>query len=809
MTSRIRIEAGIRTGIHISAQMLLLRFDMPFLSPGRPLPHRTPAPRARTLAALAYLGGVMLSFGATARAQTVPAADGGAEPAPLSAQDGAAIASPAPAVSAEDAGAIAAELAPVQDAAPAPSAAPPGAAGLPPAVEVQVSSAGPDPGRRLQRSSAAVLVVDAREAQAEASDLGSLLSRQQGVTLQRAGGLGSSARISLQGLGADQIRLYTDGVPLAFSGLPENLIYVPVDLVSRLELYRGVVPAIFGGDTLGGAIHLVSPGPEPGVHGSASLSLGSFDTQRAAVRAQVYDAARGPYASFSGFLDHAQNDYGVTADVGQPNGKKAPREVHRLHDGYRAGFGQVELGLLGRPYAEKLVLRAFASAYDKEINHDVAMNNPYGEVLSRRRSQGAILFYENGFSKRFALDAKLGYARRTRQLRDLSRCAYDWYHDCIAELPNGGEILGLPLNRKTEDHNVYLRAQAALTASKYLQFRLSAAPSFTRSLADDVEVPDGQIDLFDQRRRLSTLTLGLEHELDALRGKLENVAFVKDYMQWATASGETVQGPFDVEQRTHRVGVGDALRARLHATLLLKLSYELGTRLPALEELFGDGGFVDANLRLSPEVSHNANAELRWEHTTARAGDFALSAMGFARKARDLIVLLAGPSFFQYENVADARVLGGEAGARWSAPAEYARLDGSVTYQDSRNQSTEGPFARFEGARIPNRPYLFGNLSATGKLRGVVASDDALSLTFRETYVHAFFRAWENIGAQDKDEIPRQLVSSLILTYEMSVRERTMTADIEAHNLTDAKVYDFFGVQRPGRYVLAKLMFRI
>ena len=57
--------------------------------------------------------------------------------------------------------------------------------------------------------------------------------------------------------------------------------------------------------------------------------------------------------------------------------------------------------------------------------------------------------------------------------------------------------------------------------------------------------------------------------------------------------------------------------------------------------------------------------------------------------------------------------------------------------------------------------------------------------------------------------MPRQLLSSLALTYDTTSADRGVSASLEVNNLTNAKLFDFFGVQRPGRFVLAKLTLRI
>ncbi len=104
----------------------------------------------------------------------------------------------------------------------------------------------------------------------------------QGLSVRRYGGLGSSARISMNGLYDDQIRLFLDGVPLDLAGYPFGIENVPVNLIDRIEVYRGVVPVRFGADALGGAINLVSDQRYQN-HLAASYQVGSFGTHRLSV----------------------------------------------------------------------------------------------------------------------------------------------------------------------------------------------------------------------------------------------------------------------------------------------------------------------------------------------------------------------------------------------------------------------------------------------------------------------------------------------------------------------------------------------
>ena len=132
-------------------------------------------------------------------------------------------------------------------------------------------------------------------------------------------------------------------------------------------------------------------------------------------------------------------------------------------------------------------------------------------------------------------------------------------------------------------------------------------------------------------------------------------------------------------------------------------------------------------------------------------------------------------------------------------------LDGSVTYDDFRKTSDEGHFARSEGQRLPNRPWLFANGSARVQLREVAAPRDMISLAWDTRYVHGYFLGFANWGlVESKARVPSQLLHSLALTYVVRAAPRTVSFSVEAHNLTDEPAFDFYGIQRPGRTLFSK-----
>lgn len=666
-----------------------------------------------------------------------------------------------------------------------------------------------DEGERLAQSAEAVQVIDTETAKREAADLGEVLARSQGVAIRRGGGLGSSTRLSLNGLTGDQVRLFLDGVPLGFSGFPAGvgLANVPVNLVDRVDVYRGVVPIRYGSDALGGAVNLASRPPGPGTHGSASYQGGSFQTHRLTGSLQSRLDPIGLFARVSGFFDTTANDYPIDVEVANMQGQLSRARIYRFHDSYLAAGGRLELGAVDVRWADRFLVRGFGTYAHKDIQHNIVMTVPYGEVETENLTTGANLEYRKAFAHHVDFDAVAGYSWAKTDFRDMGECVYDWFGQCILDRPQPGEIGIGPVDQAIWEHTGYLRANVEWQPFAAHGFGLSVAPTFVTRGGDDRTIDDPELrDPLTFQRDLTTVVSGLAYTLTVLDERLENVAFGKNYVQLARSEEELPGGdPRQRNRDTVRFGFGDSLRYRFAPWIWAKASYEWATRMPRPDEIFGNGTRIVANLELEPETSHNANLGLTLDKADTKAGGWRLDLNGFWREADRLIVLLGNDQVFSYQNVFKARSVGVEAGAGWTSPGDYLTLDGNVTYQDFRNVSSEGAFGDFEGDRIPNRPYLFANGSARVQFSGLATQRDQLSFTWTSRYVHEFFRGWESVGlVAFKQTVDAQLLHGLSMTYLIYGHRFALSFTGEVQNLTDRTAFDYFGVQRPGRAVYFK-----
>ena len=108
--------------------------------------------------------------------------------------------------------------------------------------------------QKLKESAQAVGVIETKEVKLQSADLGEVMAKTEGISVQRAGGLGANIRFALNGLSGDKIRFFYNGIPLHFTPYAFGIANVPVNVIKQIEVYKGVVPIQFGADALGGLL---------------------------------------------------------------------------------------------------------------------------------------------------------------------------------------------------------------------------------------------------------------------------------------------------------------------------------------------------------------------------------------------------------------------------------------------------------------------------------------------------------------------------------------------------------------------------
>lgn len=655
---------------------------------------------------------------------------------------------------------------------------------------------------QLEESAQAVQVIETEQAQFESADLGEILSRQEGINIRRNGGLGSRSRLSLNGLSGDQVRVFVDAIPLEFAGFGIGLANISPNLIDRVEVYKGVVPVRFGSDALGGAVNLVThEDMSDGLTGSASYQIGSFGTSRTTLDLQYLDPDTGIYASINGYEDYADNDYKVKVNEAIPGGagKTADFDVKRFHDGYHASGGYLTLGALKKDWADLLELRLFNGSSIKEIQHNANMGSPYGEAEYKQSQDGFNLTHQITLAETVLLKSVVGDVKNKVDFLDVSPNIYNWFGDVVSTTSSPGEIGNKADNRVNTDSR-FARFGLEWEINPDHALHLSLAPTYSERSGKSRLITSG-IDRLTLKRKLDSFVSGIEHNAKWFDQRLETIIFIKQYQQEQDVEDlESDDRIVKKDRKSDVTGWGASLRYAITKELAFKPSYEKAVRLPNSIEVFGNGVKINPNLDIKEETSKNLNLSLQLQDLPTEIGFVSAQATVFQRNADDLIKQMIDGEYFQYRNVLKAQSKGLEASIGWSSLYDFITLNMNSTIMDLRNKSKKGDYAQFYNSRIPNTPYKFANASIQFKWFGLFNFDDEFSLTTYTRYVGKFDNGWEDQGLKSfKEIVPEQTSHALSLSYRRDFNVVNLNLNLEVQNLTDKTLYDYFGVQRPGR----------
>lgn len=135
-----------------------------------------------------------------------------------------------------------------------------------------------------------------------------------------------------------------------------TLANLPVNLIDRVEIYKGVVPASLGTDALGGAVNIITQAEKKNFM-DASYSIGSFHTHRADLNAQFVERHTGLVVRPTVGINYSKNDYRMK-DV-QMRNETGDQFIYgnpkRFHDGYFSLLAQIEAGITGKFWADEFL----------------------------------------------------------------------------------------------------------------------------------------------------------------------------------------------------------------------------------------------------------------------------------------------------------------------------------------------------------------------------------------------------------------------------------------------------------------------
>ena len=667
--------------------------------------------------------------------------------------------------------------------------------------------------QQLREGAYAVNAMNVKSLVNTTQNLNAIVNRTTGVKIREEGGMGSDFNLSINGMSGNSIRYFIDGMPLDAKGSGVNLANLPTNIIDRIEIYKGVVPAHLGADALGGAVNIITNQQKKNFL-DASYSIGSFHTHQFNLNAQYVTPKAGIVIKPTLSVNYSKNNYKVkNVEVwNEEKGKYVYEERRRFHDDYFSLMGQVEVGVTNKKWADAFFVTASYSKTDKELQTGSIQTVVYGEAKRQSDSRNISATYKkrNFLVDQLDVNALLSYTWDHSCTVDTAFRKYDWNNNYIHTTRN--EITG---DSKSIRH--YKRPRTVARAGFDYAIHENHVLNFNYLLNrlgnkryDEVDTsfsPSNDV--------LAKHILGLSYNQTLFDGKMNNVFFVKDYINYlmVTQKDESwISGSDKVDKKATKSywGYGAAVKYAFLEELALKASYEHSVRLPLGNELLGNGTTVLPNLILKPENSENFNLGVFGTWKTGGSHLFRYEANAFIRDASDYVRLVISErdGLSQYENVSSVKVSGFEGEVSYQYKDDL-RIQVNCSYQDARDMNKykeDGKPSITYKNKLPNRPWLFSNAEVDYIFRDVFNRGDKLKLGYHYQYVHWFYLTWEAYGSLDgKSKIPTQHQNNVVVSY--SWNNERYNVSLGCNNLFDKELYDNFMLQKPGRSFFAK--FRI
>lgn len=588
-----------------------------------------------------------------------------------------------------------------------------------------------------------------------------------GFNIVPSGGMGQVTSGFMRGTNSNHVLVLRDGVPMNDASHPSGAFNFGNTLlgdIERIEVVRGPVSAIYGTSAIGGVINLI--------------------TRRAPAdrQAQPYgELAGGSNYTARGVVGMAgtigNTDYGVTGQSLSTRGSNAVAPRFTNNQGERDGL-------------RSAVVTARAGV-------NIGETTP-ASVLGMTRLDGLVITREN----------RLGQDNVPRDDPNYSGDDRNWmgFLRSATELFGGDWTTGFTLSA-SQDRRRYTNwpdgADIETTDEYYRGRRERLAWDNTLRLPDLGIVSD------------SNLVFGAGTERESARSRTQSDGA---YGPYSASVDKTQQNGFAYIGTQHRLwerldittalrqdapdGFDGATTWRLGAVLALpeiasRLRASGGTayRAPALNERYGASASVYGSFRGNPNLRpENATA---WEAgiETDISESLTISALYFSSRIRNLIAENA--DFSSYENIAKARIRGGEFGVNWRL-SDSVSTRAAWTVQEARDEAKDTPLAR--------RPRNSASLSPriAPRVDWVEVPNARLIIAPEFIYVG---RQWDYIypdnagfganGYNDEGFV-FNMTASLPITQQIS-------AFIEARNLGNRRYEPANGFVIPGRNAILGL----
>ena len=666
----------------------------------------------------------------------------------------------------------------------------------------EVSITAKSEARKKMEQGLPVTVLKPEDMLGVASDIKSVLTRLSGVKIKSLGGVGSLSKISIRGLEGKRVGFYIEGKPLNDQSDFLALNDIPLDMIEQIEIYKGVIPAKFGGSAMGGAINLILK-EYPSKYVDYSYEAQSYNTHKTQLVLKNNRQDAGIQIGIGALYVTSDNDYKM--DVPKFQNLRVKRD-HNKYDKLTAATGVT----FTKTWFDEM---KFEAAYFRQNQEIQGIETNVQDAHNAVNSGAAdIKIVKNRFlidGLEFEADMALGYSGSDHI--DTAMHRYNWHYEPYAPVNQyGGEIGTMPNDSKTKKFTTISFINFNYVLDQKNTLNLHLANTYIDNKPEDLlkDKALGHKTNFDSK--VSNTTIGLTYDyktkndkwLNSLCGKYYNFTVDTKLASEFNASLK------DINTNKSYFGLVYASRYRLNNKLIAKGSFAWDMRLPSEKELIGDGFYVMPSKELEPEKNKSINLGLLYDRLKSNGNRLEMEMNVFYMDIEDMIKFDKGTVEAKYMNFGEMTNIGVEyeiKGDVYSWLYAYA----NATYQDLRdareykeNSNVPNPT---KGDRMPNQPHFYTNAGVELHKENFFGGHKQNTKLFLDyAFVEEFFNVFQMSNKANK-KIPRSSVFNI--GVEQSFNNQKWTFALQADNLTNQKVYNEYNYPLPGRWLRAKIRF--
>lgn len=483
--------------------------------------------------------------------------------------------------------------------------------------------------------------------------------------------------IIMQGIGQDQILLLIDGLPVVPGGGELDLNSIPASIISRIEITKGASSVLYGANTLGGVINIVTKKSGKGFHGNVRAEVGEngYNHESGSVS---YGGEK-----YSGLvlLDHTSRDSYELSDDYEP----LEERYAAIEDGGKRQNSQFEstnfwtrVGCQCNENTE-IYLNGFSFNVDREVPPNTETTNPFKRKVKDYQVFGSSMAAKTRVTDWMTLRGVLFAQKRSQTIEEYSDIALT---ELSQKLPDESKIFGVNFY-----DDMKLCSFNSLSLSAHIK---------SEHLEQDTEPVDASS--YSQEAKAYTMSFGVEDTTYFGNNTLvAGVSFNQRKLYDVTATDGATGGGSWKGTIDPSIGISHDFSDGTH----IYTSIAQKTTFPSIDSTWDDETAMVYDLDPERDVVTILGAD------RAFANGLSLGISGFHHDISDKIV--RGDSVIP-ENAGTLRLYGAEAelsyifNARLSAGIDYSYTCGSgsavteTTYGDEVKRHLYGFQARY---RIP------------------------------------------------------------------------------------------------------------